>query len=178
MNGRALIVIDVQYEYFPGGAWALPDAERTLPNILQRIARAREAGATVLFVQHVSPPGAPVFADGSQGGRLRAELGVGPQELVIRKSHPSAFQDTGLQAHLAGLGIRALDICGYMTQMCCDTTTREAYSRGCKVRLFSDATAARDLKVDGEVIPHHVVHRVSLGALSRFAQIVRSTQAD
>jgi nicotinamidase-related amidase len=68
-------------------------------------------------------------------------------------------------------------VCGYMTQMCCDTTAREGYARGYVMRLFSDATAARDLSVDGVKLPHDTVHRVSLGALARFAKILKHTDA-
>ncbi len=177
MSRRALIVIDVQNDYFPGGVWALPDAERTLPNIVRLVARAREAGTPLVFVQHVTPPDGPVFAEGSWGARLRDELGVRADDTLIRKHHPSAFQATGLHEFLREAEITDVDVCGYMTQMCCDTTTREAYARGYNVRFFADATAARDLTVDGETIPHDAVHKVTLGALARFARIVRTDEA-
>ena len=96
MTDRALIVIDVQNEYFPGGTWALPDAERTLPNILRLIERAREKGVPVVFIQHVTPEGASVFARGSVGGELRPELGVRQEDTLFQKQHPSAFLLAGL----------------------------------------------------------------------------------
>jgi nicotinamidase-related amidase len=172
MTDRALIVIDVQNDYFPGGAWALPNAERALPNIVALIEKARDRGDAVAFIQHVTPAGSPVFAAGSKGSQLHPALVPRAGEPVFQKAHPSSFQGTGLGAFLQGQGIKALDVCGYMTQMCCDTTTREAYATGYGVRLFSDATAARDLVVEGETIPHGTVHRVSLGALARFAKIL------
>lgn len=175
---RALIVIDVQNDYFPGGVWALPDAEATLPNILHRVARAREQGQPVVYVQHVTPEGSPVFARGSKGGELRPELDVREEDTRIRKHHPSAFQATALNGFLRDNDVEGVDVCGYMTQMCCDTTTREAYARGYNVRFFSDAAAARDLVVEGETLPHHLVHKVTLGALARFATIVRSHEVD
>ena len=177
MTDRALIVIDVQNEYFTGGTWALPDAERTLPNILRLIARARETGVPVVFIQHVTPEGASVFARGSVGGELRPELGVRQEDTLFQKQHPSAFQGTGLYDFLRARGVTSVDVCGYMTQMCCDTTTREAYSRGYAVRLLSDAMAARDLTVDDQVIPHDVVHQVHLASLARFATILTSNEA-
>jgi nicotinamidase-related amidase len=64
-----------------------------------------------------------------------------------------------------------------MTQICCNTTTREAYATGYAVRLFSNATAARDPVVEGETIPHRTVHRVSLGALVRCAKVLPSREA-
>lgn len=177
MTRRALIVIDVQNDYFPGGAWALPAAEQALPNILALIARARSRGEEVVFIQHVTPPGSPVFSAGSPGGKLHPALPVLSGNPIFQKHHPSSFQGTGLATWLKEQDVGALDICGFMTHMCCDTTTREAYAMGYNVRLFSDATAARDLMVEGESIPHRTVHRVSLGALSRFAQVLPTWEA-
>ena len=177
MAERALVVIDVQNDYFSGGAWALPHAERALPNILALIGKARQQGDAVVYIQHVTPAGSPVFASGSTGSLLHPALAVGPGDPVFQKQHPSSFQGTGLRGFLEQQGLRALDVCGFMTQMCCDTTTREAYATGYTVRFFSDATAARDLVVAGETIPHDVVHRASLGALARFAKILSSRDA-
>jgi nicotinamidase-related amidase len=172
MSQRALIVIDVQNDYFPGGAWTLPNAEKALPNILRLIAGARSRNEQVIFIQHVTPAGSPVFAEGSRGMELHTDLVVREADALIRKSHPSSFQETGLHDRLQSAGIQAVDVCGFMTQMCCDSTTRDAYGRGYKVRLFKDACAAMELEVEGEKIPHETVHRVSLGALSRFAKIL------
>ena len=177
MAERALIVIDVQNDYVPGGAWALPNAARALPNIQRLIERARERQEPVVFIQHVTPAGSPVFARGSRGSELHAGLDVRPDDARFEKAHPSSFQGTGLHDFLQGAGIRAVDVCGFMTQMCCDTTTREAYARGYSVRLFQDACAARDLVVEGETVPHDVVHKVSLGTLARFAKILPSADS-
>jgi nicotinamidase-related amidase len=176
MAQRALIVIDVQKDYFPGGVWALPDAERTLPHIGKLIERSRSRGEPVVFIQHVTPTGSPVFAQGTPGMAFATGLDVRTSDPVFQKRHPSSFQETGLPAWIAQEGIGELDICGYMTQMCCDTTTREGYARGLGMRLYSDSTAARELTVDGAKLPHDMVHRVSLGALSRFAKILKHTE--
>ena len=125
MSGRALIVIDVQMDYFPGGAWALPHAERALPRILKLIAGARERGEAVVFIQHITPEGSPVFAKDSAGAALHGDLKRGEGGPLFIKSHPSSFQETGLLDFLEQSGIASLDICGFMTQMCCDTTSRE-----------------------------------------------------
>lgn len=177
MAERALIVIDVQNDYFPGGVWALPHSEAALPNILGLIGKARERGDAVVYIQHVTPAGSPIFAEGSHGGKLHAALPVLPGDPLFQKAHPSSFQGTGLGAYLKQQGIRQLDVCGFMTQMCCDTTTREAYGTGYSVRLFSDATAAKALEVEGQQIAHDTVHRVSLGALARFAKILPARDA-
>ena len=177
MSERALIVIDVQNDYFPGGVWALPDAEAALPNILALIEGARERGEAVVFIQHLTPEGSPVFAKGSPGAELHARLEVRGEDPLFSKGHPSAFQETGLQDHLQQTGVNALDICGFMTQMCCDTTAREAYEKGYSVRLFSDATAAREVASSSDTIPHDTVHRVHLEALGRFAKVIKTVEA-
>ena len=177
MSQRALIVIDVQNEYFPGGVWALPDAEKALPNILRLIGRAREAGDRVVFIQHVAPESSPVFAEGSPGGQLRPELSIAEGDKTFQKGHPSAFQDTGLHDWLQGAGVESLDVCGFMTQMCCDTTTRAAYEKGYTVRLFSDACAAREVTFNDAVIPHDVVHNTHLGTIARCAAVLPTGEA-
>lgn len=64
-----------------------------------------------------------------------------------------------------------------MTQMCCDTTAREAAHRGFRVTLLADATAAMDVTgPDGVVIPHDVVHRTHLGSLNGFLAEVKRTE--
>jgi len=174
MPDAALIVIDVQNEYFAGGQWALPDGDQALERILLLIQKARAASQPVVYVQHILGPEAPLFAQGTPGAELKAELPVNEGDIRIEKQHPSAFQETGLAAALEAAGIKRLDICGFMTQMCCDTTTREAYGRGYQVRLFSDATAAKDLEMEGQTIPHRMVHLASLSTLSRFAQVLKA----
>lgn len=176
-DNKALIVIDVQYEYFPGGAWALPNAETALPNIVRLVEGARAKGVPVVFIQHALPEGAPLFAKGTKGVELHEALSAGPDDPVFQKQHPSSFQDTGLQGWLQQQKIGQLDICGFMTQMCCDTTSREAYRNGYAVRLFSDATAAKTLEFAGETIPHGQVHLASLAALSSFAQVISTQEA-
>jgi len=176
MSDRALLVIDVQKEYFAGGAWALPESENRLPNILRLIESAREREDVVIFVQHIAPAESPVFAKGSTGSELHDQLAPREEDPIIQKNHPSAFMDTSLEMVLTETGIRQLDICGFMTQMCCDTTTRAAYGRGYKVRFFSDATAARDVTFQGEVIPHDTVHKATLATLARFAEVITTDQ--
>ena len=177
MSKRALIVIDVQKEYFPGGNWSLPASEQALPNIQRLISLARERGEMVVFVRHLLPAGAPVFAEGTAGCELHDDLEVRPDDAIIKKTNPSAFMGTNLQQILQDADVTSVDICGFMTQMCCDTTTREAFSRGYKVRLFSDATAAKDLDANGETIPHDTVHKAELVVLKSFAEIISTDEA-
>ena len=116
MTDKALVVIDVQNDYFPGGAWALPGASDALPNIVKLIEAARARGEAVVFIQHVTPAGSPVFAEGSEGGKLHNDLGAKEGDPVFPKNHPSSFQETALKDFLERKGVKNVDICGFMTQ--------------------------------------------------------------
>jgi nicotinamidase-related amidase len=95
---------------------------------------------------------------------------------VIQKHLPGSFTNTSLEEALRTRGVERVIVSGFMTQMCCDTTTREAAHRGFKVTLLSDATAAMDVKgPDGVVIPHDLVHRTHLGSLNGFLAEVKRT---
>jgi len=95
---------------------------------------------------------------------------------VVTKHLPGSFTNTPLEGMLRDQGIERVIVSGFMTQMCCDTTTREAAHRGFAVTLLSDATAAMEVKgPDGVAIPAEVVHRTHLGSLNGFLAEVRST---
>jgi hypothetical protein len=75
-------------------------------------------------------------------------------------------------------GIEQLIVAGLMTEMCCDTTAREAAHRGFKVLMAADAMAAMPVKgPDGILVPHDLVHRTHLGSLNGFLATVTSAAA-
>ena len=107
-------------------------------------------------------PDATTFAPGSPALEIYPVVAPKPGETVIKKHMPGSFTGT--------------IVSGFMTQMCCDTTAREAAHRGFKVLLLADATAAMDLKApDGTVIPHDQVHRTHLASLNGFLAQVTTT---
>lgn len=175
---QALLVIDVQNEYFaPHGKWALPDGERALERIQALLAAAREAGAPVFHIVHEAlDPQSPVFRPGSEGARMHPAIAVRPGERVITKHVPGAFFQTPLEMYLRQAGVEGVIVCGFMTHMCCDTTTRQARERGFAATFAADATATRDLARDGVTVPHEVVHDTTLAVMTHFAS-VRDTQA-
>ena len=82
---------------------------------------------------------------------------------------PGAFTRTDLETRLRDQGVEQLVVAGFMTQMCCDTTAREAAHRGFRVLMAGDAMAAMSVQApDGTVIPHDQVHRVHLASLHGF----------
>src|SRR5688500_1643246 len=117
---RALLVIDVQQEYFEGGGLPIeyPPIERTLPNVTRAMDAAQAAGIPGVVVQHSSPTGAPVFAPGTPTWELHPEIARRPRSHDITKSLASVFTGTDLADWLGGHGIDTLTIVGYMTHNC------------------------------------------------------------
>lgn len=142
---RALLVIDVQIEYFTG---ALPI---TYPaGHLEQILIAMDAAATkqvpVIVVQHhMTDPEKPFFQKGTSGWELHAEVAKRPHDVLIEKTLPGSFTGTELEDWLRERNIDTVTIAGYMTHMCCDTTARQAVHRGFTVEFLSDATGTLPL---------------------------------
>jgi nicotinamidase-related amidase len=180
MDRPALLVIDAQLEYFaPLGRLVLPAGAPAVARIAAALAWARAHGHPVVHVGHESRrPNPTTFAPGSPTLVFHPEAQPAGGEPVIVKHLPGAFTGTGLEARLRELGVSEVVLAGFMTQMCCDTTAREAAHRGFRVRMLADAMAAMDVTgPDGAVIPHHQVHRTHLGSLHGFLATVTTTTA-
>jgi nicotinamidase-related amidase len=178
MDKTALLVIDAQLEYFaPIGKVVLPGAPAAVARIASLLEWARATRVPVLHIVHESrKPEATIFAPGSPALAVHPDAAPREGEPLIRKHLPGSFTNTRLEAELRSRGIERVIVTGFMTQMCCDTTAREAAHRGFAVTMLSDATAAMDVKgPDGVVIPHDVVHRTHLGSLRGFLAEVQSS---
>jgi nicotinamidase-related amidase len=173
----ALVLIDVQHEYFDreGPLW-IPDGPAVLDRLVGLLDDARSTAAGVVHVQHHGSPGAGVFEPGTSAVETMEDVAATGDETVIVKHLPGAFDGTPLDAVLEALGARTVVIAGFMTHMCCDTTAREAHARGLAVVFLTDGTATRDLQgPDGRTLPHAVVHEATLAAqadgFSRLADV-------
>lgn len=143
MPRRALIVIDVQNEYFTGQMpIEYPPVEQSLPNIVQAMKAARESGVPVVLVQHDAPDSAPIFAPGSPGWQLHPAVAALGADLHINKQLASSFSGTGLAQWLAERQIDTVAIAGYMTHNCNASTIFEAAHMGLTVEYLEDATGA------------------------------------
>ncbi|HET7875941.1 MAG TPA: cysteine hydrolase family protein [Methylomirabilota bacterium] len=179
MDKTALLIIDAQQEYFaPIGKLVLPDGPRAVERIARTLDWARRRGVPVFHIVHESRrPGAAIFAPGSPALEIHPAVKPAPGEPVIQKHLPGSFTGTPLEEELRRRGIERVIVSGFMTQMCCDTTAREAAHRGFQVTILSDATAAMDVKgPDGQVIPHDQVHRTHLGSLNGFLAEVKTSE--
>lgn len=169
----ALLVIDVQ-RALTEGAQACHAGAAVIERINTIAARARAAGAPVVFVQHETGTGA--FAHGSAGWQLAPDLCVDPGDLFVRKTTPDAFERTSLKAMLDARGITELAICGMQSEFCVDTTTRRAAALGYPVVLVADAHTTTDKPhLPAPAISAH--HNHTLSNITSFGPRIRAVPA-
>jgi nicotinamidase-related amidase len=174
---RALLVIDVQNEYFTG---ALPISHPVghLDNILNVISIAQRAKVPTIVVRHHQPdPASPIFAKGSHAWELHSSVANEPHDLLLDKQLPGCFTNTELNDWLSSRGIDTVTISGYMTHMCCDTTAREAMHRGYKVEFLSDATGTLPIENQAGSVTAEELQRSILCAQQMLISEVISSQA-
>jgi nicotinamidase-related amidase len=176
---RALVVIDVQNEYFEGGALPIeyPPVKDSLPRITQAMDAAHAAGTPVAVVVHHSPKGAPVFQADAHNGALHPEIARRPHDHFIAKSMASVFAGTDFADWIARNEIDTLSIVGYMTHNCDASTAYEAMHRGLAVEFLSDATGSLPYANAAGRASAEEIHRVfSVVFHSNFAAVA-STDA-
>jgi len=161
----ALVVIDIQNEYFPGGALPLPDAEGAAGRAAAAIESARTAGIPVIHVRHEEPSSDQYFVPGSHGAETHEAVAPADGEPVIVKHYPNSFLDTDLSDRLQSSGAERVAFCGMMTSMCVDATVRAAADLGLKAVLIDDACAAPELEHRGRQVGADEVHAAFCAAL-------------
>jgi len=158
---RALLVIDVQNEYFTGGLRiAYPPVEDSLRRIGQAMRAARSAGIPVVRVLHDSPEGAPLFAQGSATWQPHPDLADEAVDHVVHKARASAFAGTDLAGWLDARGIDTITVAGYMTHNCDAATIFEALSRGLQAEFLSDASGSPAYRNAAGHASAEEIHRV------------------
>jgi nicotinamidase-related amidase len=163
MSKRAVVVIDLQNEYWPDGNLPLENIEGAAANAARVISHAREAGDLVVNVRH-EMPGAPVFVPGSEGAEINDVVAPAEGEPVITKNFPNSFRDTGLKELLDEKGIEDVVVVGAMSHMCVDATVRAANDFGYRTVTVHDACATRDLEFNGATVPAAHVHAALMAA--------------
>ncbi|PVB61692.1 isochorismatase family protein [Labrenzia sp. 011] len=160
---RALLVIDIQNDYFAGGVLPLHQAEDVEARVVAAIGEARQAGERVILVRHVSTAPAGLFAAGGSGNAIRpAVLAAAGEVPIVVKQVADAFQDTDLSAHLEG--VTELLVCGMMTQNCVVFTAMSRAADPFDVTVIGDLCAA----------PTEMVHKIALNALGSKLRIADS----
>ena len=174
---RALLVIDVQREYFDG---ALPISHPAghLENILEVMDRAREQKIPTAVIRHHQPdPDSPIFRKDSEMWQLHSEVEQRPRDILVDKQLPGSFTGTELDDWLKRHGVETLSVAGYMTQMCCDTTARQAFHRGYRVEFLRDATGTLTVENEAGKATAEQLHESILVAQQMFiSDVITSGQ--
>lgn len=169
MPDTALLVIDIQNDYFPGGAMELEAADAAGAKAGIAVEKFRKSGDPVIHVRHLSVrPGSTFFLPGTKGAEIHSSVSPRGAERVIEKNFPNSFRNTELKAALDRHGIKNLVVAGMMTHMCVDATVRHAADLGYKITLLGDACATRAQSYAGEKVPARQVHTAFLAALNGF----------
>ena len=176
MADTALVIIDIQNDYFPGGAMELEGGEAAGAKAAEAVGRFRQRNLPVIHVRHLSVrPGATFFVPGTRGAEIHALVQPLGGEHVVEKNFPNSFRGTQLDKLLKDAGAQNLVVAGMMTHMCVDATVRHAADLGYKVTLLGDACAARAQTFEGETVPARHVHAAFLAALNGFyAKVIHS----
>ena len=174
---RALLVIDVQNEYFTG-KMPITYPENSFKNVLKAIDEANSKCIPVILIQHTAPqPDAKSFVKGSQGWELHTEILKREHACIIEKHLPGSFTDTNLEMYLREKAIETVVICGYMTQMCCDTTARQAVHMGLSVEFLSDATGTLNVTNSAGSITAEELHKaVLITQAMRFSKVMSTDE--
>ncbi len=171
---QALLLIDIQNDYFPGGAMELVGSPSAGVKAGQLLQSFRDKLKPIIHIQHISTrPGATFFLPDTPGVQIHQCVAPIEGETVVQKHYPNSFRETPLLEILRSGDVTQLVIAGMMTQMCVDSTTRAAADLGFKCVLASDACATRDLEFGGETVSAASVQVAFLAALNGlFARVV------
>jgi nicotinamidase-related amidase len=170
---QALILVDIQNDYFPGGKMELEGSPEAGIQAALLLAKFRQLNLPLVHIQHLSTrPGATFFLPETPGAEVNPVVKPLEGEPIFEKHYPNSFRETPLLDHLHQLGVSRLVIAGMMTHMCIDATTRAANDFGFECLLAHNACATRTLKFKEEVIPATHVHGAFLAALASYAKIL------
>lgn len=165
-NTTALLLVDIQEFYFPGGFSALHEPEQAATNAASILAKFREQGAPIIHIQHKTDTQMAIHAS------------VTPVEgeKSFVKTEINSYNGTGLKAYFDSLGIENVVIVGMQTHMCVEAATRASYDFGYSVTLIKDACATQAVECDGIVTPPEMVHNSTLGTLKNYAEVISTEE--
>ena len=169
----ALILIDIQNDYFPGGKMELYGSTQAASAAARLLGVFRKQSWSIYHIQHISlQTGATFFLPDTAGAEIHNSVRPLAGETVISKHYPNSFRETGLLEQLKAAGHKQLLLCGMMSHMCVDSTVRAAFDHGFQCILTQDACATRELVFEGTTVPAVQVHAACMAALGAvFAQV-------
>ncbi|MDF2416217.1 isochorismatase family protein [Acinetobacter beijerinckii] len=168
---QALLIIDVQNDYFKNGKMELVNPDNALAKINQLEDHFIQNNLPIIYIQHINPASASFFQENTVGAELHPQLKVTDHSLIVEKHFPNSFLETNLQALLQQYQVEQLVITGMMTHVCIDSGTRAAKELGYQPIVITDATATRDLEYEGKIVKAADVQTAFLSALGFFATV-------
>lgn len=173
----ALLIIDIQNDYFNNGANPLVDSESASLNAKRILDKFRADNSLIIHIQHIAlRTDASFLLSNTIGCEIHDNVKPIESEKIIVKHYPNSFRETMLLEHLRDKNITNLVICGMMTHMCVDATTRAAKDFGFNCTLIGDACATKNLELNGRLIKAAEVHHGFLAALNYFYSTVKTTE--
>ncbi|RPI39719.1 MAG: cysteine hydrolase [Methanoregulaceae archaeon] len=174
---EVLLVIDVQNEYF-FGKLPVTHPVKSLDNILKAMDWAHDGRVPVIVIRHTNTaPEATTFRKDTLGWELHDEIKRRHADIIIEKTLPGSFTGTSLEEWLQERSVSTVTIAGYMTQMCCDTTARQAFHRHYAVNFLSDATGTLSLSNHaGSISAADLHHAILITQQQRFARVMTTDE--
>ncbi|MCI0554860.1 MAG: cysteine hydrolase [Anaerolineae bacterium] len=173
----ALLIIDIQNDYFPGGKYPLVNPLEAAQRAYMILQCFRERGGHHVHIQHISlKPDAAFFIKGDSGSDIHDSVAHFEGEPIVYKHYPNSFRETNLLEMLKEWEIERVIITGMMTHMCVDATARAAADLGFQVIVAEDACATRDLTYGEMTIPAEHVHKAFLAALKSYGKVMKSEE--
>lgn len=173
----ALILIDIQNDYFDNGAMTLIGPDKASENARLLLAKFRADSLPIIHIQHIATrPSATFFLPNTKGAEIHENVRPLEQEKVIVKHYPNSFRETELLDYLKGENITNVVISGMMTHMCVDATVRAAKDFGFNIVLIGDACATKDLEINGQIVKAEEVQKSFLAALNYFYATVKTAK--
>ena len=172
----ALIIVDIQNDYFQKGTMTLVEPDKASENAKLVLEQFRKEKFPIIHIQHIATQtSATFFLPNTEGAKIHSNVQPLVEEKVIVKHYPNSFRETELLTYLKANNITDLTICGMMTHMCIDATTRAAYDLGFKCIVVGDACATKDLNLNGETVKAKDVQIAFLSALDGTYADVKTT---
>ena len=164
---RGLLIIDIQRDYFPGGAYPLVEPEAAAATAQRVLEAFRAGGEPVFHLRHVwDAPDAEFMRPGTEGVEIHPLVAPAGGEPVIEKAEPNGFVETALEEELRSRGIDELVVAGMMSSMCVDSTVRAAVDLGFTATVVHDGCAAPDLLFGHREVGGETVHAAFMAALA------------
>jgi len=174
----ALVLIDIQNDYFENGTNTRVGSDKAGKNARLILEKFRSTELPIVHIQHIATsPTATFFRPNTIGAEIHDSVKPLAHEKVVVKHFPNGFRETDMLDYLKSKSITDLVVCGMMTHMCVDATTRAAKDLGFNITLIGDACATKDLEIHGERVAAKDVHNSFLAALNNtYANVIATEQ--